>query len=105
RAALAWCGLRLKSGLAHVEFYPGAVGILQGPAEFKLVSRTEAYCTRGKLRATVPPQAQGFAIGAPKFDLVDRGTDFGMQVDANQEAEVQVFQGKVELYDSGADRD
>jgi hypothetical protein len=95
--------LRLKSGYAHLEFYCGAIVILQGPAEFKLISRTEAFCARGKLRATVPPEAQGFTIGSPKLDLVDRGTEFGLSVGAGG-TEVHVFQGKVELYDPDSGR-
>src|SRR5262249_3786739 len=72
--------LRLKSGVAHIEFYSGATVILQGPAELRLISRTKAICVRGKLRATVPAQAHGFTIGSPTLDLVDLGTEFGMQV-------------------------
>src|SRR5437763_8454369 len=60
--------LRLKSGFAHIEFYSGATVILEGPAELQLVSRSEAYCSRGKLRATVPQQAQGFTITTPTAD-------------------------------------
>lgn len=96
--------LHLKSGFAHIEFYSGATVILEGPAEFRLISRTEAYCARGKLRATVPPQARGFTIGSPKQDLVDRGTEFCLQVGADDQTKIHVFQGKVELYDPGADR-
>jgi hypothetical protein len=96
--------LRLKSGYAHIEFYSGAVVILEGPADFQLISRTEAFCARGKLRATVPGHAQGFTIGSPKLDLVDRGTEFGLRVDGNQRTEIQVFEGKVELYAAGSDR-
>ena len=96
--------LRLKSGSAHLEFYNGAMVILEGPAEFKLVSRTEAYCARGKLRATVPSHAVGFVIGSPKTDLVDRGTEFGLQVGADDNTEVHVFQGKVELHNSASAR-
>jgi hypothetical protein len=103
-APLAPCWLRLKSGFAHIEFYSGATVILEGPAELKLVSRTEAYCARGKLRANVPPQAQGFTIGSPKLDLVDRGTEFGLQVDGNDRTEVHVFRGGVDLYEAGSDR-
>src|SRR5262249_6431933 len=44
--------LALKSGYAHLEFYNGATVILEGPAELRLISRTEAFCDRGKLRAT-----------------------------------------------------
>ena len=97
--------LRLKSGLAHLEFYCGAMVILEGPAEFKLISRTEAYCARGKLRAHVPQQAQGFAIGTPKMYLVDRGTEFGLRVGGKDKTEVHVFKGQVDLYDSAAMRD
>jgi hypothetical protein len=96
--------LLLKSGLAHIEFYSGATVILEGPAELQLISPRAAYCARGKLRATVPPQAHGFTIGTPKLDLVDRGTEFGLQVGAGDKTEVHVFKGKVELYDPGSDR-
>lgn len=94
--------LRLKSGGAHVEFYSGASVILQGPAEFLVLSANEAYCVRGKLRAMVPPQAQGFRIGTPQLDVVDRGTEFGLDIRDDDKTEVHVFQGKVELYDPGA---
>jgi hypothetical protein len=52
----------------------------------------------------VPPQAQGFTIGTPKLELVDRGTEFGLQVDAGNKTEVHVFQGKVELYEPRSSR-
>jgi hypothetical protein len=93
--------LVLKSGSAQIEFYSGATVVLQGPAEFRLVSRTEAYCARGKLRATVPPQAQGFTMGCPGANLVDRGTEFGLDV-GRAKTEVHVFRGRVELYDPSA---
>jgi hypothetical protein len=96
--------LRLKSGLVHIEFYSGALVILQGPADFELISSTEAYCTRGKLWATVPPLAQGFTVGSPKYDLVDRGTEFGLDVAEGGQTEVHVFHGKVDLYKPGTDR-
>ena len=90
----------LKSGFAQIDFYSGATVILEGPAEFRLISRTEAYCTRGKLRATVPAQAQGFTIGSPKLDLIDRGTEFGL--DVGEKTQVHVFQGKVDVYGPNA---
>jgi hypothetical protein len=93
--------LRLKSGVAHLEFYSGATVILEGPAEFRLISATEAFCARGKLRATVPPQAQGFSIRAPRVKVVDRGTEFGMLVGAADRTEVHVFRGKVEWFGTG----
>ena len=96
--------LRLKSGVAHIEFYSGATVILQGPAELHLISRTKAFCVRGKLRGTVPAQAHGFTIGSPALDLVDLGTEFGMQVDVGDKTEVHVFEGKVEMHNAGPGR-
>jgi hypothetical protein len=96
--------LRLKSGLAHIEFYNGATVILEGPADLELISSTTASCARGKLRATVPSQAQGFTIRTPKLDLVDRGTEFGLRVGDGDQTEVHVFQGKVDLYHPGSEQ-
>src|SRR5262245_11721280 len=95
--------LVLKSGYAHLEFYNGATVILEGPADFRLVSRTEAFCERGKLRATVPPQAHGFTIGSPGLDLVDRGTEFGLEVGGGK-TDVHVFQGQVDVYEPGREK-
>jgi hypothetical protein len=93
----------LKSGIAQIEFYSGATVILQGPADFRLITSTEAFCAAGKLWATVPPQAEGFTIGSPRWDLVDRGTEFGLEVRADK-TDVHVFQGRVDLYDAGSNR-
>lgn len=89
--------LRLKSGVAQIEFYQGARVLIEGPAALELVSSGEANCTSGKLSAHVPPQAKGFRINTPKGTIVDLGTEFGLDVrDAN--AEVHVFKGEVELH-------
>jgi hypothetical protein len=93
--------LVLKAGVAQIEFYSGATVILEGPADFRLDSASQAYCTLGKLRVSVPPQAQGFTVGSPALDLIDRGTEFGMRIDPQAPSEVHVFQGKVELHDPG----
>jgi hypothetical protein len=95
--------LLLKSGLAHLEFYCGATVILEGPADFELLSTGDAHCSRGKLHVTVPRQARGFTITTPKFDLVDRGTEFGLSVNPER-TEVHVFKGVVDLYKPGGDR-
>lgn len=92
--------LRLKSGLAEIEFYQGARVTLEGPAAFRLVSPSEAFCSAGKLSAHVPPQAKGFRIDTPKGTIVDLGTDFGLDLNATA-AELHVFKGEVELHASG----
>jgi len=90
--------LALDAGVVQVEFFSGARVILEGPADFELVSSNEALCRYGKLRAFVPPQAQGFTIRTSDLKLVDRGTEFGLSLDRAGAAEVHVFQGQVEVH-------
>jgi hypothetical protein len=90
--------LALEAGVLQIEFFSGARVILEGPADFELVSSNEGYCRYGKLRAFVPPTAQGFTIRTSELKLVDRGTEFGLQLDRGGAAEVHVFQGQVEVH-------
>ena len=100
-AALKPGWLRLRSGLAQVEFHSGARLLLEGPAELQLISPGEAFCRSGRLVAEVPPQGHGFRLGTPQATVVDRGTAFGLSV-AGDAAEVHVFQGRVEVGGGGA---
>lgn len=89
--------LRLQSGVAEIEFFQGAQLRIEGPAEIQIVSASEAFCRYGRFSAHVPPQARGFRIGTPKGDIVDLGTDFGL--DLNEASpELHVFKGEVELH-------
>lgn len=97
--------LAFESGVVQIEFFSGARVILEGPADVELVSTNEAYCRHGKLRAVVPPQAQGFTVRAPGMTIVDRGTEFGLRLDRGGDAEVHVFQGRVELQSRTARED
>ncbi len=88
--------LRLESGLAQVVFYNGARVVIEGPAELRLVSAVEAHFAGGKLTADVPPQARGFRVVAPRLDVTDLGTSFGLSV-AGDRTELHVFEGHVEF--------
>ncbi|MEM1294961.1 MAG: LamG-like jellyroll fold domain-containing protein [Verrucomicrobiota bacterium] len=90
--------LKLSDGLAQIEFYSGARLIVEGPAELELISANSTICRSGKLRAFIPPQARGFTVLSPQFELVDLGTEFGVEIGEKGEAKVLVFDGEVELY-------
>ncbi len=96
-APLAPGVLKLRSGVAEIEFFQGARLCIEGPAEIRLVSAGEAFCQSGRFSAHVPPQARGFKIGTPKGDIVDLGTDFGLDLNGSS-PELHVFNGEVELY-------
>lgn len=88
--------LRLKSGLAQIVFYSGARVVIEGPAEFELISATEASSRNGRLTAEVPPQARGFRVITPQMNVTDLGTVFGLDVKARR-TELHVFKGSVEF--------
>ena len=54
--------LRLKSGAILIEFFSGATVVLEGPADFEIISKKKGHLSNGKLNAHVPPQARGFTI-------------------------------------------
>lgn len=94
--------LRLKSGIAQIEFYEGARVLIEGPSQFELVSSGEATFTLGKLRAEVPPQAKGFRINTPTGQIVDLGTEFGLEI-GESDTKVHVFKGEIELHSPSAE--
>ena len=85
----------LESGLMQVTFESGAKMIVEGPAEFTLVSNMEAEFQVGRMTSYCPPSAHGFTVQTPEATVVDLGTEFGVDVSANGSTEVHVFSGEV----------
>ncbi len=96
-AALPKGWLKLRRGTLRLDFYSGARVFLEGPAAIDLMSQDLARLERGRLTAHVPPPAQGFTILNANLRVVDRGTEFGMNVSSPNDCEVHVFDGEVEL--------
>lgn len=91
--------LRIEKGLLQIEFFSGAIVILEGPAKVELVDPMRAICHFGKIRANVPESAQGFTIISPLMDIVDLGTEFALVVDQDGQGEVHVFDGELEVHE------
>lgn len=96
-AIIARGRLRIDGGLLGLEFYGGAVVTVQGPADLDLTGVDRIQCRRGRLRVQVSERARGFRVDSPRIDLVDRGTDFGMNVGDDGATELHVFDGQVEI--------
>lgn len=91
---------RLTRGVAQIDFFSGATVLLEGPAELELRSASEAVLASGRLRAHVPPAARGFKVRSAATDVIDLGTEFGLDV-SNGDTRVQVFDGSVSLSSGG----
>lgn len=89
--------LHLTRGVIELGFYRGARVVIEGPAEFELVSDMEARCRRGRMWVEVPPPASGFRILSPTVQVVDVGTSFGLDLRTDGQAEIHVFQGQITM--------
>lgn len=89
--------LSLASGLVEISYADGTAVVLEGPASFEVRGSTDSRLTRGRLTATLAASSKGFAVHTPSAVITDRGTQFGVEVDAAGRTDVRVFQGLVEL--------
>lgn len=94
--------IRLAAGLIQLQFFNGVQAVIEGPADFEIVSGEEAYCHLGRFHAIVPPQADCFRVRTRQGELIDFGTEFGLEVKP-EGAEVHVFDGEV-AFQTGEDR-
>ena len=88
--------LRLRVGLAEIEFDQGARVLLEGPAVLELLTGNSARLLSGKMTAHVPSQATGFTMLSPTGKVIDLGTEFGLTVDDLGNTTVKVFSGEVQ---------
>jgi hypothetical protein len=90
--------LKLESGLAEIEFACGARAILQSPATFEIRSSNAMMLQNGRLSARMAiHRGQRFIVHTPRADVLDLGTEFGVDVDPQFNTLVKVFSGEVTL--------
>jgi len=92
---LAAGGLSLRKGMAEITLASGVNLLMEAPATIELVDAARSVLNVGRIVARVPPTAAGFAVDTPRARIVDRGTEFGVDVQADGETVVQVFDGAV----------
>jgi hypothetical protein len=94
--------LRIRRGLLRLTFRDGAEVVIQGPARFTPESQGRMTISTGRMTALVPPAAKGFTVRTPTAEVVDLGTEFGIDATggAAAPAEVVVFEGHVTLQPS-----
>ncbi len=96
--------LELASGLAQIECGTGAVLVAEGPFKAEILSDSAVRLDHGKLRINVPPQATGFTLYTPELKIIDIGTDFAVQREADGPGEIHVFEGEIEIVPEGGKR-
>lgn len=89
--------LRLAEGVARIVFDNGAEVRLEGPADLELVALDRCVLRTGRLVARCPDHAHGFTVETPAAEVKDYGTEFGVSVADGKTADVQVFEGRVDV--------
>ena len=87
--------LDLRQGFAEITLTNGVRMVLEAPVTVDLPRTGVARLRSGRLVATVPENARGFAVDTPRARVVDLGTEFGVGVREGGDTEVQVFRGLV----------
>lgn len=86
--------LRFLRGALQLQFASGVVLTMEGPADIEILSGDRVFCHQGKLRVRVPTGAEGFAVVAPGYEVVDLGTEFALNQEPGKRGEVMVLEGQ-----------
>ncbi|MEM8911561.1 MAG: iron dicitrate transport regulator FecR [Planctomycetota bacterium] len=91
--------LRLRSGLATIEFDSGASVVLEAPSDFELVSAMKARLTSGVAVFDVPDSAIGFMVETPEGYAIDYGTRFAVTVESNHaQSAFELIEGEIAVH-------
>lgn len=91
----------LEQGVLEIKTAFGANVVIEAPAVFQFVSPQLLRLTKGRVAARVPESAHGFTVETPTGKAIDLGTEFGVDVPEQGEAEIHVFEGEVIAESSG----
>lgn len=87
--------LKLEEGYSEITLRNNVRLILEAPVELNLESLDQITLISGRLVARVPKAAIGFTVLTPESEIVDLGTEFGVEVARDGATEVHVLEGEV----------
>ena len=93
--------LVLDKGLAVITLSNGMELTLEGPAQFLLTSDNSGKLEYGRLVVNVSESNEKFHLKTPSCDILDLGTEFGVGVQGDGTADVQVFEGSISIESHG----
>lgn len=85
----------MEAGTVEFITARGAKVVIEAPASFRFENGQRLRLERGRVAADVPPSAKGFTVVTPTGQAVDLGTQFGVDVPQQGQAEIHVFKGEV----------
>jgi hypothetical protein len=89
--------LCLQEGLVELRFDNNARVVIEGPAQFQIVTGDRIGLEYGKVYAAVPPEAIGFSIYTKNAKIIDLGTEFGIEIGRLGDTCLHMIKGKARL--------
>ena len=93
--------IRIDAGVVELMLENSTEILLEGPADFRLISLGKAALRNGTLVARCGPDAVGFEVESPEVKIVDLGTEFAVAVREGLHTDVVVYDGEVDLLSRG----
>lgn len=87
--------ISLLRGVAQFEMAGGAQLVVEGPSQFELTGPDGVKLSRGKASVRIDDGGESFIIDTPTLQVVDLGTEFGVETTLSGAAQVMVFDGVV----------
>ena len=102
-ARLSSGSLSLASGVIELRFDNAVVLALEGPLKIDVQSQMKVLLHRGRVTTNVPPTAKGFTVATDRFQVVDQGTEVGVDLAMDGQAQVHVISGAADIRVGGID--
>jgi hypothetical protein len=95
---IKFADFELESGWVRLELPRGVIFDVYGPAKGRFENDTRFHLDSGRINVDVGPNGKGFTVVTANAEVVDLGTQFGIEVDEGFDARVAVFSGEVEVH-------
>jgi hypothetical protein len=79
----------------------GASVVIEGPSDLQLTDSDALDLAQGKAAVRIDGEAESFIVTTPTMQVVDLGTEFGVETAPSGDGQVMVFDGSVALTESG----
>ena len=89
--------LQLEQGAIELTLQNGVEAMVRAPADLTLINEALLIQNQGIVRYVVPAPAVGFQVQTPQLLVTDFGTIFGVISDSEEQDQVHLFQGEIEV--------
>ena len=87
----------IEKGIVKISYHQGVDVLIEGPAEFQILTEDRIGLKRGKAYSVVAKEGTGFSVYTDNAKVIDLGTEFGVFADSNGDTSIHVIKGKTML--------